>query len=407
MSWIFSRKKEDFFLVLDIGTKAVKSLFCFKNETKLHILSGAVKNFSQYESHNQQLVESAKATVSDSFKNGIKNISFSTIDKEVKNSASKQRKWKTILTFSPDVFKARIVSKRVTRENKKRKITPKEEKKILKDAAESAKKEVLKEFSLKSGIQSSDIYFVSSKAFDFKIDGYSVDDIDGFEGKEIEVKIIFTFIPLSYWKALMEITNVLKKEIKIVSIIHLAEGLLAFKDIRNGLFIDIGGRITQYFRVKNSQLAESSEFDSGASGFSELLSNDLGIGNDLAENMQELYSDKLLSRESSVKVKEIFSLPKNNWYNRLIEEINKKDENAFSPYIYLFGGGGALPEIQDVFKERAESSGRDLYISGPPETNLLLFEDLKNNAEDTTKKINKPQWTPAALIANKYAQENI
>jgi len=407
MNWISPRKKEDFFLVLDIGTKAIKSLFCVKKENRLYILAGAVKNFSQYESHNLQLIESAKAAILDSFKGGIKNISFSTIDKNTKISANNQKKWKTILTFSPDVFKARIVSKKITRENQKKKITPNEERKMLENAAQTAKKEVLKEFCLKSGIQPRDIYFVSSKAFDFKIDGYPVNDTKGFEGKEIEIKIIFTFIPISYYKALMEIMSVLKKEIKIVSTVHLAEGLLEFKGVKNGLFIDIGGNITQYFRVKNAQLIESSEFDLGASSFSGSLVNDLGIGEDSAENMQELYSDKLLSRESSAKVKEIFHIPKNNWYNRLIEEIDKKEGSAFSPFIYLFGGGGALPEIQDVFKERAESSGKDLCISGPPETELLLFDDLKDSAEDTTKKINKTQWTPAALIANKYAQENI
>lgn len=417
MNWFFSKRDEDFFLVLDFGTKAVKSLFCFKDtakgNSKLYFLSGAVKNFSEYESHNLKPIESAKAAVLDSFKSGIKNILFSVVDKKIKNyvsrpaCAGRQRKWKTILTFSPNIFKARIISKKIVRLNPKKKITPKEEKKIIEDASEAAKKEILKEFFLKSGKNNRNraVYFVSFKAFDFKIDGYPVSDIKGFEGEEIELKLIFTFILTSYWKALLEVLKVLKKQIKIVSTIHLAEGLLAFKGANNGLFIDIGGTTTQFFRIKNNQLAESSEFDFGASSFSELLSQDLGIGNDLAENMQERYSNKSLTGETSAKIKELFSQSKNNWYNELIDEVNKKSESVFSPYIYLFGGGAALPEIQDVFRERAESSEKDLYISGPPEVSLLTYKDFEGNIEDASKKINGPQWIPAALIANKYARQ--
>jgi cell division ATPase FtsA len=400
MNWLFRKKKEDFFLVLDIGTKAVKSLFCFKDKSDLYILSSSSKNFSEYKS--KKAVESVKTAVFDSFKNGVKNISFSLADKNIKNSASKIRKWDTVLTFSPDIFKARMAVKKITREKQLKKILPGEEKKIIEKAIIEAKKEISADFLKSSGIVSGDIYFISSYPFEYRIDGYPVSKISGFEGKEIEIKVMFTFMPLSYLRALMEVVSVLKKDINICLVTHLAEGLLASKP-KSGLYIDVGGMATQYIRVKNGQLVGISEFTSGGSSFSESLSDDLGISMDMAENMQEQYSSKLLSKETSAKVKEIFSVPKNNWYNKLIKDLNKKSGNVFSPYVYLFGGASAMQEIQDVFKEYAESSEKDLHISGVPETSLYLLEDIK----DTTKKINKPQWTPAALIANKYAKENI
>lgn len=400
MNWIFKKKKEDFFLVLDIGTRAVKSLFCFKDKSDLYILSSASKNFSEYES--KKAVDSVKSAVADSFKNGVKNISFSLADKNIKSKASKIKKWNAILTFSPDIFKARVAVRRVIRDKPSKKILPGEEKKIVEKAILEAKKEISSDFLESSGIISKDLHFISARPFEYKIDGYLVPKMSGFEGKEIEIRVMFTFIPLSYWRALMEVVDILKNDISICSTIHLAEGLLSL-NLKSGLYIDVGGRVTQHIRIKNGQLVKISEFDSGGSSFSESLSNDLGISMDMAENMQEQYSLKILSKETSAKVKEIFSVPKNNWYNKLIKDLDRKSGNVSSPYIYLFGGASAMPEIIDVFREYAESCEKDLHISGILNVSLFLPENIK----DTTKKINKPQWTPAALIANKYAKENI
>lgn len=395
MNWFFSKKKEGFFLVLDIGTRSVKSLFCFKDKSVLYALSAGLKNFSEYESKHLDSVKSAKTAVFDSFKSGVKNISFSLADKKIKSRASRIKRWDAVLTFSPDVFKARVAVRKISRENRLRKITAKEERKIIGNAIEEGKKEILHEFLKESGIVSKDIRIVSAKPFGFKIDGYPVSEILGFEGKEVEVKMLFVFIPMLYWKALMEVADVLKKDIRVRSVMHLAEGMIS--GLKSGMYLDVGGEVTQYFKVKEGQLEELSEFNSGGSSFSEALSDDLGIIIDMAEDMQEQYCENLLSMEARAKMKEIFQVPKNNWYNRLVEELNRKNANISS--IYLFGGASALPELQDVFKEKAESSKNYLHA---PATEIFLPSNLK----DATNKIIKPQWTPAATIANKYAKEN-
>jgi len=180
--------------------------------------------------------------------------------------------------------------------------------------------------------------------------------------------------------------------VEILGIAHEAEGLIEIlKDEESGLFIDVGGNVTQFFGVERGQLKTVGEFEAGGMSFSHTLADDLGIDEDSARIMKEKYADKKLTVSSSQKIKAILSQPKLSWLANL--KKNLKSEEIPYANIILFGGGSYLPEIEESFQ------------AGEKKANIsFLSTDGFRAIEDLTKKIKNYQKTPALIIL-KYAQK--
>jgi len=247
-----------------------------------------------------------------------------------------------------------------------------------------------------------------------------VSSLKGYEGKDLEFRILTTFLPKYYWENIKKIIGSLPLtifqgdgsnkqitqkmvrglEFEIIRIVHLAESLpILCKSKKNdGIFLDVGGEITQIFEIKNSKLQKIDEFKGGGRAFTQSLSQRLGLDEETTRIMEEKYSKKLLSSGAMKTIKEIFFWERKVWYDSLKFKLKKMNpQGIFSSTIFLFGGGSSSPEIQGILEKEAVVDWKNLPISGPPKVEFLYPEDL-DNIEDTTKILNKTQSIPSLLI---------
>lgn len=361
------RKKEKLFLVLDIGTEAVKALICRKHNNKIIVLGAATQYFERYGVFNGKIFEV----------NVIKKSVLKAIE-QIQSQGQNLKKLPVLLTLGPNILKARVSLQPFKQgEGLKTKISKTQEKAIFQQVLKKAQEEIYQKFSKESGILPKDIETISLRIIEMKINGYSVSRLQGYIGKDLEIRVLATFLLKHYLESIKRIFADL--ELKILKIVHLAESLsFTFSDekVKNGVFFDVGGEISQFFLVKRGNLEQINELRVGGKAFSQKLSDVLGIDEESARILKERYTSKLLSREVRKRIREILSLEKRVWQQDLELEIGR----ISSSNIQLFGGASLLPEIQEL-------------LSG---AKIIYPKDLKN-IKDETKSLKNPQYIPCLL----------
>lgn len=356
------KNKENKFLVLDIGTEAVKGLICKKENSKITIFEAGIQYFERYGVFNGRDFETEviKRAILKTLKQGWEKLPV-------------------LVTLSPNILKARVVQQSFERKSPKKRIFKKEQELIYQQVFEKAKKEISQRFVEKFGILARDIQWINQEVLEIKIDGYSVSVLQGYEGKYLDLKILETFLLKYYFESIKRIFEDL--QLKVLKITHLAESLLnAFKE-RDGIFLDIGGEVSQIFLIKQGNLKQVNELKKGGKIFSQELSETLGIDEASARDLKQRYASKLLSPETEKRIKTILSEEKRTWCENLKQSLPKE---LFPSAVFLFGGGSLLPEIREVLKENGI------------EVKFIYPKDLKE-IKDETKSLNSPQYIPSLL----------
>jgi cell division ATPase FtsA len=358
----FSKKGQQPFLVLDIGTEAVKALIVRKSYGKTSILNSSLQYFTDEGIFNKGFSE-------DEFEMEIIKRAVLAVKEEllIKKPIS------VILTLSQKVLKAKVVEGLSVREKREKKISKKEQEIIYKYVLKAAKDDVLKEVSEKSGILAQDIKFISLDIIDKEIEGYKVPDIQNYQGKNLAFKILAVFIIDSYLQRISEILEELG--MKVLKIVHLAEAVkVVFSEkVKDGVFFDIGGEAVQAFFIQKGTLESVDLFNRGGADFTERIFDVLTIDKEEARRLKEKYSKGDLSLETGNRIKELFSNEKKIWRN-----LFRKNQKSS---VFLFGGGSSLPEIKDMFRRRQ----------------IVSIKNLES-VEDLSEKTKSPQFIPSILI---------
>lgn len=423
------RKQEKIFLSLDIGTESVKTVIFqkkIKNEARVDlsspdrsdivVLSASLQYLEKYSIFNHSTgsaatlndsqrvdgkdfgTEVVKRAILKAIEEARKKLLLSLTEKELKDRVQKQKKWQVLLGISADKLKGRIVSQFFIKENFEEKILGKEEKDICQEVLERTKKEVSQNFAKEFGILPSDIHWISLKILEMKIDGYPVPRLYGYKGRNLEFKILITFLPKYYLENIKKMLGSLDME--ILGIVHLAAVLpiLCRDERKDGIFIDVGGDITQIFLIKNGNLGHVREFEGGGRAFSEALSQRLRIDEETARALKERYSNRVLSIGTTKKIKEIFVKEQNNWYLNLEKQIKKINQKEFFlSNIYLFGGGSLLPEIKEILEKKVSVYLEDSFTADSTKIEFIYPENLKN-INNLAMGLKNSQSTPSLLI---------
>ncbi len=386
------KKKDKSFLVLDIGTEAIKVLFSRRGvDEKITILGAATQYFERYGVFDSKDFETdvIKKSISRAIEQAFQSFVLSPKSKGSEIKKLNLKKLPVLVSLSSNILKGRIIWQFFKREKDTRlKISKDEEKKVYQRCFRKSQKEISQQFNKEFGILPKDIEWITLKVLEAKIDGYSVPRLQGYEGEDLRLKILVAFLPKHYFENIKRIFKDL--QLNVFKIAHIAENLpiLSKDKTRDVIFLDVGGQITQFFLVKAGSLQQINEFEIGGGTFSQKLSETLGLDEESARVLKERYANKLLSSESEKRIKEIFSEEKRIWHDNLVSKIKKiNPKKLFPSTIFLFGGGSLLPEIQEALTE----------------AELIRPESLKN-IKDATTCLKSPQYIPSLLISY-YAEE--
>lgn len=408
MKFPLFKKKEEVFISLDIGTEAAKVLFFSLNEEKekggvVNILGSSLHYFDSYgPARNGSRSESGgesdgynfdEKIIQRTLAGAIKEASYDfqrVTGKEVKNKAELS----AVISLPANIIKSRIVFQSFEREKIKEVIDRKEEEFIHQKVLESARLEVSQVFSQESGILPKDIHFTTLKILEAKIDGYEVPVLQGYDGKNLNFSILAIFLPADYLKIMRNIANSLG--LKNAKIVSLAQSFLHFPYLSkraDGIFLDIGGNLTQIFLLSRGKLEQVEEFEMGGRTFSKTLSESLGLNIKSARILKENYCKGVLSEEVRKRIRKIFSQPSAEWFNNL--KLKLLARKSFLPSaFFLCGGGSLLPDIQEILER---GNWQEVPIISPPEARFIYPKDLLNIV-DKTNKLNSPKDISPILI---------
>lgn len=374
-------KGEKLFLALDIGTECIKALVFKKRKEKYIILKNALHYLDKFGTFD-----------SFDFEPDILKKTILQVIKELKTKEVNS----ILVGLPPNILKGEIVFQEFSRKNPKSIITKKEEAEILNTILYESRKKISQQLSKKIGLLPQDLQFLDSKILEIKIDGYSVPKLEGYRGKSLNFRIVFTFLPKYYFENFKKNLSFLQfyGKIKITSIVR---GLILAFQIEDALFLDIGGEITQIFLIKGGKLERISGFEIGGKNFSQILTESLGLPLFRARILKERYASGFLSEGVRKRIREKFLPLAKDWFSNLKLKLNH--QKFLPPKIFLFGGGSSLPEIQEIL---GKGDWEEFAVGKKPKVKLLYPKDLKN-IEDKTKKLISPQIIPTLFIG--YGQK--
>ena len=367
------KNEKECFLALDIGTEAVKALVFEKSfdaaqdREKYAILGSALQYFDE----------------SKPFEND--RVVFNVKEEAIKMSGKNPQG--LLLNLPPDVLRSRIHSQSINRQNAKGVIDKKEEENIRQLILKETEKSIAEYFTKHSGIMSRDIRFVDNKILEIKIDGYEVPALAGYSGRNLDFRVISSFLPLGYFENFSRVSEGFKLESsKIVNPIN---NLASILGLAEGIFVDIGGEITQICLVRNNKIEMIDEFNIGGKDFSRVLSQTLGMRTLEARFLKERYSRGDLTEETRQRIKDIISSAVKEWKGGLKSKL-KIVKGLLPSTFFLFGGGSQLPEVEELISEEEKETrfiypkdfsafggsalgGKNILINNPQYTNLILL----------------------------------
>lgn len=205
MRSFFDRKRGKPFLVLDIEDDSVKSLVLRRDGDGLTLMES---NSGEYdENHIEE-----------------------SILRVVKSSYGRMP---VLLGLPSSIFKAKAVLHYLERDGSKI-ISRQEESSIIQKVIQDTKNKISQEFMRDYGIMTKDIQWANFKILERKLNGYPVYKLAGFDGEEIEYKVLGTYLPKNDYLKIRSALDELG--LKVAKITHIAEALAEVnypKDLRN------------------------------------------------------------------------------------------------------------------------------------------------------------------------------
>jgi len=383
-----SKKRENkFFVGLDIGTETAKALIFEIINEKINILGASLEYFDDFGIFDSRDFE----------KDVYKKI-ISKVIKEAQKEAKIEKLLPVLLSLPANIFKGRVVFHQISRKNHKEVIDKKEEESIFQLVFKNIKDEISQNFRKETGILPEDIQFISLDVLEMKIDGYPVSYLKGFDGRLLDFKILATFLPKHYLQNIQKTIDSLG--LKIFKLFHQSQYFLEPQTLTSdAVFIDIGGKVTQIFLVRDGRLETVDEFKIGGELFSQTLSQILGIRLLTARNLKHQYSRGILSEGTRKRVGEEFLQLGEDWFLELKSKLSDQ-KNLISSAFFLFGGGSLVPEIGAILED---GNWGLVPLTGSPQIKFLYPKDIlgtstfTSGAGKTGYNLDDPQYTPILL----------
>ena len=277
-----------------------------------------------------------------------------------------------LLSFPPALWRARVLYESIERKNAALVIDSAEKEAILKNLFALAHASLAEHMQGSSGILAEDGHVCKLKTLVYTIDGYEVQDILGFSGRHIDVRILAVFTLV---KHLPIVDNIIQRFSGMpFCIVHMAQTLETFsqKSLQDAIYVDMGDTACRIAVTQAKRVAFIDEVPRGGRDFTLYLQEALSLGQNTAKDFKERYAlgDFSFSLREGVKA----------GFTRIAEDLVRLVQKSLigarmplPPSIFLFGGSSKLPEVKEAFEN---SVFEGLAFHEKPRISFLLPKDL-------------------------------
>jgi cell division protein FtsA len=261
-----------------------------------------------------------------------------------------------------------------------------------------ALREAERSITWETGLPNVDVRLVHAAVVAASIDGYTLTNPVGFQGRHVKIGIFNAFAPLVHLGALQSVASQLDLELlEVVAEPYAVARVLGSEQVRQAgaLFVDVGGGTTDVALVRSGGIEGTRMFALGGRAFTKSLADRLDLPFPRAESAKVDYA-RGLDVDRRDEIAEIVADDVEVWaagVELVMEELGGGD--LLPGRIYICGGGSRLPEIRAALA--AEHFWKRLSFARPPEVVVMSPALIEKITDATELLVDQQDVTPLGL----------
>ena len=305
---------------------------------------------------------------------------------------------KVVIGIAGELVKGFTTTRTVERRRPDSSVTHSELERLLEEIEQDAAAEAQRTITWETGLPNVDVRLVHAGVATASIDGYTVSNPVGFQGRHLRISVFNAYAPLVHLGALESVVEQLGLElIKVVAEPYAVARSIAGEQVgqSGALFIDVGGGTTDVALVRSGSVEGTRMFALGGRAFTKSLADRLDIGFEQAEKVKIAHA-RGEDVDDADEVREIVGEDIAVWaagVELVLEEFG--EEGLLPGRIELCGGGAALPEIQSALEADGFASG--LPFARRPQVSMMDPDAVSEISDSTGLLIDQQDVTPMAL----------
>jgi cell division protein FtsA len=330
---------------LDIGTEFVKAVIARINGDQLTVVgTGRVRQ------HLADMQAGAIADITAVVANCEQALSQA-------ESASGISARSAVIGIAGELVQGITTTVRVNRKDGSKPLDLPEIDRVIKLIQERASVKAKEKLTRETGGKAPELKLVNSALVSIEIDGYTITNPIGFQGKEITVQLYTAFAPQIHIGALEKTAAELDIDLVAVAAepFGVARSVIGNDPNANmsAILIDIGGGTTDIAVVNEGGVEGTKMFAIGGRVFTKSIERDLNVDYVQAEALKVGLSDGRTPTAKKPAVEEALKKTLRIWLNGIelaLSEFTKIDH--LPNQILLCGGGASLEMLQDALREQ-------------------------------------------------------
>lgn len=341
-----------YIVALDIGTENVKALIGLIEGDEIEIV-GAGRAHQGLQDMQAGAISDIAAVTANC------NKALAKAEKQAGVSARA-----VVIGIAGELVKGTTITVKVKRKDGKKPLDINEIEKIIKLVQKRAFEKSKQQITEELGGKDVDIRLVNSALVQMEIDGYTVTNPVGFQGKEVKVQLYTAFAPMIHIGALEQVAHQLDMDLLAVA----AEPFAVARSVTgdsdesslSAVLMDVGGGTTDIAVLNEGGVQGTKMFGIGGRAFTRSIERDLSVGFSVAEKLKLALSEGSMPESKAEKIKKSLDKTVRVWRSGVELALSEFDNLEHLPHqILLAGGGASLEQIT------TELEGSDWYRSLP------------------------------------------
>ncbi|HSX05338.1 MAG TPA: cell division FtsA domain-containing protein [Candidatus Saccharimonadales bacterium] len=263
-----------------------------------------------------------------------------------------------IIGIAGELVKGTTTTVRVARKQPNKALDMVEVERIIKLVQERAEAKAKQELAWELGGKNIDVKLVNSALVGIEIDGYTVTNPIGFQGRDVVVQLYTAFAPLVHIGALERVAEQLDLDLLAVAAEPFAVARSVIGDDQtntmSAVLMDVGGGTTDIAVINDGGVQGTKMFGIGGRAYTRAVERDLAVDFDLAEKLKLALSQGKVPPKQIKKVEDSLRKTLDVWISGVelaLGEFTKLDHLPHK--LLLCGGGSSL----DLLVDRLHDSG--------------------------------------------------
>jgi cell division protein FtsA len=432
-------RQDNFYTVLDAGTEFVKTLI-FEVRGDEAVVSGVGRQRQPARAMSEGIIADIDAAV-DACEAALQ---------QAEHLAGRSAPL-AILGIAGELVRGDAVTVTTTRANPRAPLAIDELEKLIETAQHRAADEARRQLSWETGVEQVEIRLVNAAVIGVEIDGHLVTNPLGFQGRRVVLTLFSAFTTLTQIGALETVAA----QLDLTPLAIVAEPYALARALREtapvdigAIFLDVGGGTTDVALVRHNGIEGARMLGIGGRAFTRRLARAHNLSGSRAETLKRRYSrtvaergglrgehlergaagnppgpsaararrderghaatgyaKDLLDPQEVAAVHAALTPEVDTWIESLelaLEDLARG--SALPPYVYLCGGGSALPDLAE--RLRSHPWVDRLPFSRPPVIETLHPRDVAGVLDKTGLLTTRQDITPMSLAYQAIELQN-